>query len=53
MLQILSGASAPGDLIPADSLYVLEAGKSVEISLPGGMLAVETKFELELTFSII
>ncbi|ETW79401.1 laccase [Heterobasidion irregulare TC 32-1] len=36
LLQILSGASKASDLLPAGSIYGLETGKSVEISIPGG-----------------
>ena len=36
LLQILSGASTPQDLLPAGSVYVLPRDKVIEISMPGG-----------------
>lgn len=36
LLQILSGAQAATDLLPAGSVYGLAPNKSVEISIPGG-----------------
>ncbi|KAH9175537.1 laccase 2 precursor [Lactarius sanguifluus] len=36
LLQILSGAKNASDLLPAGSIYGLEANKSVEITIPGG-----------------
>ncbi|KAF9038522.1 yellow laccase [Panaeolus papilionaceus] len=36
LLQIMSGASTPADLLPAGSVYVLPANKVVEISFTGG-----------------
>ena len=38
LLQILSGAKNPSDLLPAGSIYGLERNKSVEISIPGGAI---------------
>jgi iron transport multicopper oxidase len=35
LLQILSGAKAPQDLLPKGSIYVLPPNKVIEISLPG------------------
>jgi iron transport multicopper oxidase len=35
LLQILNGANV-SELVPAGSIYGLEANKSVEISIPGG-----------------
>ncbi|KAH9055234.1 laccase [Lactarius vividus] len=36
LLQILSGAKKASDLLPAGSIYGLEANKSVELTIPGG-----------------
>ncbi|THH16945.1 hypothetical protein EW146_g3773 [Bondarzewia mesenterica] len=36
LLQILSGAQKASDLLPAGSIYGLEANKVVEVSIPGG-----------------
>lgn len=36
LLQILSGASTPQDLLPSGSIYVLPRNKVIEISMPGG-----------------
>ncbi|KAH8104302.1 laccase [Phellopilus nigrolimitatus] len=36
LLQILSGATSPGALLPADSIYDLPGNSTIEISLPGG-----------------
>lgn len=36
LLQILSGKSKASDLLPSGSIYGLEAGKVVEISIPAG-----------------
>ncbi len=36
LLQILSGAKKASDLLPAGSIYGLDANKSVEITIPGG-----------------
>ncbi|KAI0051892.1 multicopper oxidase [Auriscalpium vulgare] len=38
LLQILSGTSSVTDLLPSGSYYALEAGKSVEITMPGGAI---------------
>lgn len=43
LLQILSGASAPSELLPEGSIYLLEANKSVEISMPGSTRAMTFK----------
>ena len=36
LLQILSGARTPQELLPPGSVYVLPPNKSVEVSIPGG-----------------
>jgi hypothetical protein len=36
LLQILSGARNPSDLLPKGSIYGLERYKSVELVIPGG-----------------
>lgn len=36
LLQILSGASTPQDLLPSGSVYVLPRNKVIEVSFPGG-----------------
>ncbi|KDR71625.1 hypothetical protein GALMADRAFT_229583 [Galerina marginata CBS 339.88] len=36
LLQILSGAYQPQDLLPTGSVYVLDPGKVVELTMPGG-----------------
>jgi len=38
LLQILSGAKKASDLLPAGSIYGLDLGKSVELTIPGGAL---------------
>ena len=38
LLQILSGTPA-NQLMPQKSIYTLEANKSVELTIPGGVLA--------------
>ncbi|KAI0246639.1 laccase T2 copper depleted [Lactifluus subvellereus] len=38
LLQILSGAQSAADLVPAGSIYGLDANKSVEITIPAGAL---------------
>lgn len=36
LLQIISGASTPQELLPPGSVYVLPPNKVIEISMPGG-----------------
>ena len=36
LLQILSGARLPQELLPPGSVYVLPRNKTIEISIPGG-----------------
>ncbi|KAH9474394.1 Acyl-coenzyme A oxidase 2 [Psilocybe cubensis] len=38
LLQILSGATTPGSLLPAGSVYELPPNKVIEISMPGGSI---------------
>ncbi|KAI0269346.1 laccase [Gloeopeniophorella convolvens] len=38
LLQMLSGATEAQDLMPKGSIYPLELGKSVEVTIPGGIL---------------
>ena len=40
LLQILSGASNASDLLPAGSIYGLSPNKSVELTIPGGVLNI-------------
>ncbi|KAI0056143.1 laccase [Artomyces pyxidatus] len=39
LLQILSGAKTPQELLPSGSIYSLQRDKSVEITIPGGVIA--------------
>nr|BAQ25793.1 laccase [Hericium coralloides] len=39
LLQILSGAQKASDLLPSGSIYGLDLNKSVEINIPGGVVA--------------
>ena len=38
LLQILSGAKNASQLLPAPSIYGLDANKSVELTIPGGAI---------------
>jgi iron transport multicopper oxidase len=38
LLQIMSGAKNVSDLVPAGSIYGLEANKSVELTIPAGAI---------------
>jgi len=38
LLQILSGVKNPADLLPKGSIYGLDLGKSVELTIPGGAI---------------
>ncbi|KAH9953172.1 laccase [Russula dissimulans] len=38
LLQILSGQQNPADLLPPGSIYGLDLGKSVELTIPGGAI---------------
>ncbi|KAH9061978.1 laccase [Lactarius vividus] len=38
LLQILSGAKKPQELLPAGSIYNLTRGASVELTIPGGVI---------------
>ncbi|KAI0000120.1 laccase [Russula compacta] len=40
LLQILSGAKNASDLLPAGSIYGLAPNKSVELTIPGGVLGI-------------
>ena len=40
LLQILSGAANASDLLPAGSIYGLSPNKSVELTIPGGVLNI-------------
>ena len=40
LLQILSGAQSPQDLMPADSIYALPINSSIEISFPAAANAI-------------
>ena len=39
LLQILSGAKSPQELVPAGSIYGVKRGDVVEITIPAGALA--------------
>ncbi|CAL1709847.1 unnamed protein product [Somion occarium] len=38
LLQILSGAQSPNDLLPSGSIYTLPSNSVIEISMPGGVI---------------
>jgi iron transport multicopper oxidase len=38
LLQILSGTKKASDLLPAASIYGLRSNKSVELTIPGGVV---------------
>ncbi|KAJ7314461.1 yellow laccase [Mycena albidolilacea] len=46
MLQVLSGAQAAQDLLPAGSVYSLPPNKVIEISIPGGAPGAPHPFHL-------
>ncbi|KAJ7181074.1 laccase [Mycena filopes] len=46
LLQILSGAQAAQDLLPAGSVYTLPPNKVIEISIPGGSPGAPHPFHL-------
>ncbi|KAJ7181076.1 laccase [Mycena filopes] len=46
LLQILSGAQAAQDLLPAGSVYTLPPNKVIEISIPGGATGAPHPFHL-------
>jgi len=46
LLQILSGASAPADLLEKDSIISLGLNKVVELSIPGGVVGGAHPFHL-------
>ncbi|KAH8101261.1 laccase 1 [Cristinia sonorae] len=46
MLQILSGASRPQDLLPADSIFPLPHNATIELSMPAGVLGGPHPFHL-------
>ncbi|KAJ7431445.1 Cupredoxin [Mycena galericulata] len=46
LLQILSGAQAATDLLPAGSVYSLPANKVIEVSIPGGSAGAPHPFHL-------
>jgi len=50
LLQILSGTKNPEDLLPEDSFYVLEANKSVEVSIPAGRHVVTPHGDVNNTY---
>jgi len=54
LLQILSGAQSAQDLLPSGSVYTLPKDATVQISLPGNILAGPHPFHLHgHTFSVI
>ncbi|KAJ7694600.1 laccase [Mycena rosella] len=46
LLQILSGAQAAQDLLPAGSVYSLPPNKVIEISIPGGSIGAPHNFHV-------
>ncbi|KAJ6624148.1 yellow laccase [Mycena sp. CBHHK59/15] len=46
LLQILSGAQAAQDLLPAGSVYTLPSNKVIEVSIPGGSPGAPHPFHL-------
>jgi len=46
LLQILSGARAPKDLLPSGSIYSLPRNKVIEVSIPGGSLGTPVSLDL-------
>ncbi|KAK7037630.1 laccase, multicopper oxidase, benzenediol:oxygen oxidorectuctase [Paramarasmius palmivorus] len=54
LLQILSGAQRPNDLLPSGSVYQLPPNKVIEISMPGGLLGIEHPIHLHgHTFDVV
>lgn len=54
LLQILSGAQSPSNLLPTGSVYPLPPNKTIEISLPGGIVGGGHPFHLHgHTFDVI
>jgi iron transport multicopper oxidase len=52
LLQILSGAQSAADLVPKGSIYGLEGNKSVEITIPAGVLGGPVSAERLLWLSV-
>ena len=49
LLQILSGARNASQLVPAGSIYGLDLNKSVELTIPAGVIGGPVRiFELRL-----
>ncbi|TRM58139.1 laccase [Schizophyllum amplum] len=54
LLQVLSGAQAAQDLLPAGSVYTLPPNKVVELSIPGGIPGSPHPFHLHgHTFDVV
>ncbi|KAF9554181.1 laccase 4 [Agrocybe pediades] len=54
LLQILSGAKAPWELLPSGDIIKLERGKVVEVTIPAGVLGGPHPFHLHgHTFSVV
>jgi len=54
LLQIISGASTPQELLPSGSVYVLPPNKVIEITIPGGSPGGPHPFHLHgHTFSVV
>ncbi|KAG6917875.1 Acyl-coenzyme A oxidase 2 [Tephrocybe rancida] len=54
LLQIMSGASTAGSLLPAGSVYTLPPNKVVELTIPGGAVGAPHPFHLHgHAFSVI
>jgi len=54
LLQILSGAKTPQELLPPGSVYILPRNKVVEVSIPGGSPGAPHPFHLHgQTFDVV
>ncbi|KAK0471426.1 laccase lcc5 [Armillaria novae-zelandiae] len=54
LLQILSGAHKPHDLLPPESIYYLPLNSTIEISMPGGIRNESHPFHLHgHTFDVV
>jgi len=53
LLQILSGTQNASDLLPSGSIYGLEAGKSVELTIPALALGGPVRTDLCLCSVVV
>ncbi|KIY47812.1 laccase [Fistulina hepatica ATCC 64428] len=54
LLQALSGTTNVGNLLPEGSIYNIQSGQVVQVTIPGGYLTLEHPFHLHgHTFSVI